>query len=145
MYETILLPTDGSQNAQIATERAVNVADQYDAELHALYVREKTSDDPEVKGLDEKLTEELHQGRQILEDVEKQARKKDIVIETVLETGVPRTVIEEYAADQDIGLIIMGSTGADSVPEKVLGTVSKYIVNEAPADVFLIRPDSQLM
>lgn len=92
-----------------------------------------------------KLTEELHQGREILEDVEKQARKKDIVIETVLEKGVPRTVIEEYAADQDIGLIIMGSTGADSVSEKVLGTVSKYIVNEAPADVFLIRPDAQLM
>lgn len=145
MYETILLPTDGSQNAELATERAINVAIQFDAELHALYVMEKTRDDPELKGLDEKLTEELHQGREVLADVEKQARKKDIVIETVLEEGVPRTVIEEYAADRDIDLIIMGSTGADSLPEKVLGTVSKYVVNEAPADVFLIRPDTQLM
>lgn len=50
MYETILIPTDGSQNAQLATERAINVAIQFDAELHALYVREKTRDDPEVNG-----------------------------------------------------------------------------------------------
>ncbi len=33
------------------------------------------------------------------------------------------------------------STGASDTTEKLLGTVAKYVVNEAPADVFIVRPD----
>ncbi|WP_254810575.1 universal stress protein [Natronosalvus amylolyticus] len=144
MYDTILLPTDGSDNAQLATEHALSMADRHDAELHVLYVAEKTRDDPVQKGLEEKLAEELNKGKDIVDDVENQATNENITTETVVEQGVPRTTIENYAAENDVGLIVIGSTGADSVAEQLLGTVSKYIVNEAPADVFIVRPDTLL-
>ena len=144
MYERILCPTDGSDNADLAAKRAIRLAKQYDAELHVLYVVEKTREDPERKGLEEKIAEERQEGRSIVDRIERDAADAGIGVESTVTTGVPRTTIETYAEDHDIGAIVIGSTGADGVSEKLLGTVSKYVVNEAPADVLIVRRDSEI-
>ena len=51
-YDWILLSRDGSENATLATEHAIDMADRHDAGLHALYVAEKTRDDPTQQGLE---------------------------------------------------------------------------------------------
>ncbi|MFP4189348.1 MAG: universal stress protein, partial [Halobacteriales archaeon] len=38
MYDNILVPTDGSETAEVAVEHAVEMAKRYDATLHTLYV-----------------------------------------------------------------------------------------------------------
>jgi len=38
MYEHILVPTDGSDVAEAAVDHALDLAEKYDAEVHALYV-----------------------------------------------------------------------------------------------------------
>ena len=38
MYDQVLVPTDGSTASEEAIERAIDLAKQYDATLHALYV-----------------------------------------------------------------------------------------------------------
>ena len=38
MYESILIPTDGSEAAELAVEEALDVAEKFDAEVHTLYV-----------------------------------------------------------------------------------------------------------
>ena len=40
MYNRVLVATDGSDNAQRATRQALDLARQYGAELHAVYVIE---------------------------------------------------------------------------------------------------------
>lgn len=144
MYERILLATDGSDNAELAAERAIEMADCHDAALHVLYVAEKTTEDPARKGVEEKIAEELNRGADVVEDVEAGATERGIEAETAVEPGVPRTMIETYAEEHGIGLVVLGSTGASGVTEKLVGTVAKYVVNEAPADVFVVRPDSRL-
>ncbi|MWV41096.1 hypothetical protein GRS80_15455 [Natrialba sp. INN-245] len=42
MSDRLPLSTDGSDTATVAVERAVDVSDRYDAQLHALYVAERT-------------------------------------------------------------------------------------------------------
>ncbi|SDQ88293.1 universal stress protein [Natronobacterium texcoconense] len=143
-YDSILLPTDGSETAELATERAVDMADRHDAELHALYVAERTREEPTQQGLEEKLAREIDEGKDVMDVIERQAAKRDVETTTTVEPGVPRTTIEEYADEHGIGLIVIGSTGASDVTEKLLGTVAKYVVNEAPADVFVVRPDKRL-
>jgi nucleotide-binding universal stress UspA family protein len=133
VYERILLAADGSDNAELAAERAIEMADCHDAALHVLYVAEKTTKDPARKGVED-----------VVEDVEARATERGIEVETTVESGVPRTKIESYAADRETGLTVLGSTGASGVTEKLVGTVAKYVVNEAPADVFVVRPDSRL-
>jgi nucleotide-binding universal stress UspA family protein len=131
MYDRLLLSTDGSDNAKLAADRAITLADRLDASLHALCVAEITRDDPELTGLEEKLSEE-------------RATSAGVETETTVERGVPRSTITEYAEERGIDLIVIGSTGADDPTEKFLGTVSKFVVNEAPADVFVVRPNERL-
>ena len=144
MYERMLLATDGSENAELAAQRAIEMADCHDAALHVLYVAEKTTEDPAQRGVEEKIAEELNRETDVVEDVEARATERGIEIETAIEPGVPRTMIETYADERGIGLVVLGSTGASGVTEKLVGTVAKYVVNEVPADVFVVRPDSRL-
>lgn len=41
MYTDILIPTDGSQGAQAAIEHGLEIAQQYEATVHVLYVVDK--------------------------------------------------------------------------------------------------------
>ena len=38
MYDDILVPTDGSDVANVAVDHAVDIASKYDATIHALFV-----------------------------------------------------------------------------------------------------------
>ena len=111
VYDEILLPTDGSDTADLAAKRAIDAAQRYDAALHVLSVAERTRDDPEVKGLEEKLAEELDEGQNVVETVAEQAEANDVETERAIEVGVPRTTIEDYADERGIDLIVIGSTG----------------------------------
>ena len=53
MYDTILVPTDGSDVAETAGEYAVSLARAFDADLHVLSV-----DDPRDRAEDEELPAE---------------------------------------------------------------------------------------
>ncbi len=143
-YEEILLPTDGSDTANMAAERAIDAARRYDATLNVLSVAERTRDDPEAKGLKEKLAEEVDDARDVVESITERAEANGVATERAVEVGVPRTTIEDYADERGVDLIVVGSTGADDVSDKLLGTVAKYVVNEAPADVLVVRPDAAL-
>lgn len=145
MYGTVLVPTDGSDNARLATERGIDLAASYDATVHGLYVVEKTRDDPELKGHDEKLSEEVSRAKAVLDAFEAQASERGLPVETAREVAVPRTTIVEYTENHDVDLVVVGSTGASDVTDKLLGTVAKYVVNEAPADVLVVRPDETLL
>jgi nucleotide-binding universal stress UspA family protein len=144
MHDRILLPTDGSDNAELATERAIELADRFDATLHVLYVAERTRNDPELKGLEEKIAEEIDRGHDIVEAVERRATNQGIETTATVERGVPRSTIVDYTDEHGIGLVVIGSVGATDPVERLVGTVSKFVVNEAPADVFVVRPDERL-
>ena len=144
MYDRILLPTDGNNNAQIAAKRAIRTAEREDAALHVLYVVEKSQDDPTQKGRDEHIAEQLNEGRDVVDEIVGQAKNEGVDTTSTVEDGVVRTMIEKYADEHEIDLITIGSTGASGATEKLLGTVSKYVVNEAPADVLVVRSDEQL-
>lgn len=144
MYDRILLATDGSDTAKLAAERATEMADRRDATLHVFYVAERTRDDPVEKGFEEKLTEEISAGREIVGAIDSRASERGLDTEVTVEVGVPHVRIERYVDEHDVGLTVVGSTGASEITEKLLGTVAKYVVNEAPSDVFVVRPDAAL-
>ncbi|MFL9709025.1 universal stress protein, partial [Aeromonas veronii] len=45
MYETILVPTDGSEVAETAVNHALDLAETYDATVHTIYVVDTDSMD----------------------------------------------------------------------------------------------------
>ncbi|WP_276250642.1 universal stress protein [Haloarcula rara] len=139
MYDAVLLPTDGSEGTRAAVEHAIDHARQYDAALHVLYVvdarigvaRETT---PEV------IFEELEdQGRRAIESVQSQARGADVeTIEGVVARGDPHQAILDYAAAEDIDLVVMGTHGRTGLDHYLVGSVTEKVVRLSDVPVLTV-------
>lgn len=138
MYENVLVPTDGSEPAQGATEQAYEIADRFDATLHALFVIDvdentplNLSAEPVVEGLrreGEKLTQEVAAGAPGgLETV------------TAVEQGNPDEQILEYADAEDVDVIVMGSHGRRGLDRFLLGSVTEKVIRQSDCSVLVTK------
>jgi nucleotide-binding universal stress UspA family protein len=138
----ILLPSDFSDLSSEATKYACALAEQFDAELHLLYVQE-TLVVPECgSGIDwEKLTQEAKtaaeaQMKEVLDPTWVEGRA---VVRVVAE-GMPFVEIIRYAKEHEIDLIVMGTHGRSGVAHMLLGSVAEKVVRKAPCPVLTVRP-----
>ncbi|AFO55930.1 MULTISPECIES: universal stress protein [Natrinema] len=141
MYETILLPTDGSDHATTVADHAIDVAATRDATLHVLSVVDDRAflvlDDDRIEQVRDDLEETA---RAALDDAVTRAAEHGVETTTAVDTGNPAECIVEYAADADVDLIVMGTSG-DEYERNVVGSVSQRVVREAPVPVTTVGPD----
>ncbi|ARS88379.1 universal stress protein [Natrarchaeobaculum aegyptiacum] len=139
MYDDILVPTDGSDTVPETLEHALPIAEDNDATIHALYVVDSriTTAAKDVTDLETSLTDE---GEAAVEAVEQRATDAGVDTETDVRNGTPAKTILEYADEQGIDLIVIGTRGK-SPREKVtsLGSVSERVVDSASVPVFVVR------
>ncbi|GAA0535186.1 universal stress protein [Halorubrum ejinorense] len=147
MYERILVPTDGSDVAEAAVDHALDLAEKYDAEVHALYVVDIDSIN---LGLGTEQVDRLKQGRfDEMEEVKAKAdeatgavaaRAAERGVEVVehVSGGRPHKLIAEYAEDHDIGLIVMGSHGRAGVRRALLGSVTERTLRSTHVPVLVV-------
>ncbi|MFC6835225.1 universal stress protein [Halomarina ordinaria] len=137
MYDTILVPTDGSPGAQSAVEKAFDLAETYDATVHALNVVELVYTYDFDPG---RLLDQLRAaGERATEDVATAGRERGIDIVTAVERGSPHEVIVEYAADHDVDLIVIGTHGRRGVRRALLGSVTERVIRLADVSVLVTR------
>ncbi|WP_049936689.1 universal stress protein [Haloplanus natans] len=125
MYDTILVPTDGSDVAVAAADAAVTLARRFDAAVHALYVRE--SDDDE--------------GERTTTAVADRAAAAGVTATTAVvdaETAVYEHILE-YAGDHDADCIVMGTHGRTGLGRFVLGSVAERTLRESPVPVLTVH------
>src|SRR5215208_7156935 len=127
---TILLAIDGSSEAELATQTAVDLGQKTDSELHVVHVVDVASipilypgaTDPEgVEFPDPILQEELErrseqQGREVLDaEVERVRLAGGTVAQAHLMMGEAPREIVHLAEDLGAGLIVMGSRGRGGI------------------------------
>jgi nucleotide-binding universal stress UspA family protein len=134
MYTDILIPTDGSQGVQAAIEHGVEIAQQYEATIHALYVV-----DTRVSRSGPLLEPLRQEGREAVRDVEVAGAQAGLDVITEIVEGVPADVILEYSATHGIDLIIMGTHGRTGVDRFVMGSVAERVVRRSPVPVLTVR------
>jgi len=141
MFDTVVIATDGSGSAQRAVEAALDLADKFDATVHALYV----VDSSEVESTSEDTREVLERalattGGRALSFVREAADvdSEDDVVTTVRE-GDPAEEIQRYATEQDADLIATGTRGRHGDHGFLLGSVAEEIVRHAPMPVLSVR------
>lgn len=128
MYDRILVATDGSADAGRAVDHAIDLARQYGAQLHGLYVIEtRTAYDnaivePEV--VHRHLREE---GEDALEAIETDAAGTTDVVSSI-EEGVPAEEIIAYSDEHGIDLIVMGAKGKSAFRTILLGSTTEAVV-----------------
>ncbi len=141
-YKRIVIAVDGSEAADKAFEKSIELAKANDATLiitHVVdtrpYTRVAAYDTSSIIG---KIKEG---GKQLLAKYEQTAKEAEVVhTETILGHGSPKyfiskKVIPEVRAD----LIVMGATGLNAVERFMIGSVSERTVRVATCDVLIVK------
>lgn len=137
----VLVPIDDSTRAREAFEFALE--EHAGAEITALHVIDPTTvvsvTEPSVwdDGLRERVQEEA---KELLDELleEAKARDKSVTAGIVHGGSVPRAIIE-YAEENDVDHIVIGSHGRTGVSRVLLGSVADTVVRRAPVPVTVIR------
>ena len=167
MYDNILYPTDGSTGATAAMEHAADLASNYDATLHVLFVIDSEhvetglvprKDDIErgrVTGMmkrdeetagegsmsrNEDIAEKLERrGVHLTQEVASVLAEEGCETTTSVKEGDPAGIITEYAADNEIDLITMGTHGRRGIKRRLIGSVTENVVRTSDVPVLTVR------
>jgi nucleotide-binding universal stress UspA family protein len=141
----VLFPTDFSRCANQALPHAIKLAKQYNAEFHMLHAVVLHEDDPHNPAYHFPDKEEINKRLKDITAAEMNAVLKDFDTES-LETkqeqrwGISAApVILEYAVDNKIELIVMGTHGRRGLGHFFLGSVAEEVVRLSPCPVLTVR------
>ena len=139
MYNRILVATDGSDNAQRATRQALDLARQYGAELHAVYVIEtRTGYDNAIVDPDTVRQNLREDGEKALTAVETEG-EPDVSTVTSVREGVPHEELLSYIADQGIDLVVMGAKGRSAFKTILLGSTTEALLRADQVPVLVVN------
>ena len=140
---TILLASDGSEEAQLAAATAADLAEKTNSELHVLTVAPDYPlyELPEHPAeFEDVLSENRREAKEMLEQQAKRIEESGgTVKETYLREGRAAEEIVEVAEEIGAGLIVMGSRGHGRLRRALLGSVSDAVVRHAHCPVTIVR------
>ncbi len=140
--KTILVPSDFSECSEAALRYALELARRFDARVHLLHVVQDPLTQPwAAEGFSLPLFEivdDWHaQARERLKAVVPAADCDRVTIAAVVAT--PYAEILDYAARNDVDLIVMGTHGRGGVSHMLLGSIAERVVRRAPCPVLTVR------
>src|SRR5918996_6516414 len=142
----ILLATDGSEEAELAALRAVDLAQRTDSELHVVHVGAVPLfllSDPGTLGDDDKLYDEIEEeSRELVRKLSWRVKVSGgTVAGTHLRMGAVDLEIVALAEELGADLIVMGSRGLGGLRRALMGRVSDSVVRHAHCPVLVVRPE----
>lgn len=140
MYDDVLFPTDGSENAEVALEHALSLAETYGARIHVLYVVNTTYTDVGATGRTT-IDSLRKRGESAVREVEELATANGVDVITRIEEGDPYREILEYA-EENVDLVVMGTRGRSGIDRYLLGSITEKVVRTADVPVFTVRGGS---
>jgi nucleotide-binding universal stress UspA family protein len=143
MYEHILVPTDGSDAATSAVDHAVDLAEQYDATLHVLYVIDANAYSTLEAGSDVVINALEEEGETAVQAVADRASEAGVDVVTEVVTGTVHHSIIDYAGEEGMDLIVMGTHGRRGLDRYLLGSVTEKVVRTAEVPVLTVRVDDE--
>ncbi|MGY5149707.1 MAG: universal stress protein [Candidatus Nitrosopumilus sp. bin_68KS] len=142
-FTNILVPYDGSTNANRAFKKAAEIANQHNSTLEVVACLD-------IKNLGGWYIDK-HLNKKIMKEAKKLlaklfcqlkeiAKRKSIHINTVmLESNNTVKSLLSFAKSQNIDLIVMGSSGRGKFDKVLLGSVSNGMVQKAKCPVLIIK------
>jgi nucleotide-binding universal stress UspA family protein len=135
----ILLATDGSADARLATQAAIDLARRTRAALHVVHAWENFYALGGMVPAAYPLLDE-EGGRQLLDEEVASIRAAGVTLESaLLAQGPPAEVILDAATRTGAQLILLGSRGLGAVRRVVMGSVSEGVTHHATVPVLVMR------
>ena len=144
--KTILVPTDFSQSSDRALEKAVDLAEKYDARVILLHVVDENVQqcavdyclrEEDVMNLEE---ESMKRSKQRLEEEASGLKEsRHVIIDFDLKRGHPAEIIVDEQLKTNSDMIIMGSHSRKGIMKHLIGSVTDRVVRTARTPVMVVR------
>lgn len=145
MAATVLIPYDGSEQARLALDHAIERFPE--AEMVLLSVINPAeftyaTGEETLSPLPDNWYETARQNTdRALEEAADRVRSAGMSAEMVVELGRPARTIVEYVEDHGIDHVVMGSHGRSGVSRVLLGSVAETVVRRSPVPVTVVKAD----
>ncbi len=138
MYDKVIVPTDGSEVAEIGVEEGLQLAKSLDIPALCLYVIDISTLEELDGGEQENARRGIKNvGEKALETVRKKAHEMGVDIETKNLVGKPHKRILDVSDEGDI--IYMSSHGASGFSELVFGSTTERVIQNAECTVAVVK------
>lgn len=142
MDDRILVPVDESDQSRTAFEYALETFPEASiTALHAIDPRDFRTYGG-IEGwvdMEQLADQQRAHAEQLVEDARAQAEERGITVGTAVVTGKPAQSIVDYAEENDIDHIVIGSHGRSGVSRVLLGSVAERVVRRSPVPVTIVR------
>jgi nucleotide-binding universal stress UspA family protein len=146
MFVSILVGTDGSETAQTAVRRAIELAAGLQARLQIVSAYEPVADQRLRGGQvdapeDSQWTINPHEDAvALLEQARAEAQEGGVAeVETFARQGDAADAIVDVAEERRCDLIVVGNKGMTGAKRFLLGSVPNKVSHHAPCSVLIVR------
>ncbi len=145
LYKNIFIATDGSEQNRKAVQHSVELAKLSGAKLYAGYVVDTAAFASIPMDAGWEMMYELleKEANTATESVEELAKMEDVSVETVTLEGNPSHEIIEFADNNNIDLIVMGTLGKSGFDRFLLGSVAEKVTRNSKVPVLIVRGNSE--
>lgn len=139
MMDSILIATDGSDQAENAVDHGLDLAETFGAEVHAIYVVETEASYILTVGVsDAEMDEYRAYGEDVVSDVVKRAEERGLSGVGVVKAGKVAQEVADYAHEADVDGVVVAESGSGAL-EKYLGSNAEKIVRMCSKPVTVVR------
>ena len=136
----VLVAIDGSDASINAADHAISISKNYNAELYAVHIIHTDVDLLGPHETSELMTKMRDEGERYLNKVETIANENNVQIkkEIISSTNISGGILE-YAEENIIDLIVVGTRGESGFKRLLLGSVASRIVTYAYCPVLVVK------
>jgi nucleotide-binding universal stress UspA family protein len=142
MFETIVVPIDGSDHAERATRRGFEIATHHDSSVHIICVVDTGPlGGYQLPGESESAEKAIEERAKALVTETTENAPNGIDITTATPVGSAKNEIVSYTDSVGADLVVMGSRGRGGVERLMLGSVTEHVVRTSDVDVLVCGED----
>jgi nucleotide-binding universal stress UspA family protein len=142
MFKRVLVPLDGSQNAEKVLETVKVIASHHNSEILLLRViaplRQSLMASPSVINNAFEQLDEI--ANQYMDGIAEQLRSEDLKVKTRIDRGSPALCIIETAAEKKCDLIIIGTHGESGSVNWRFGSVANKVIKAKTEIAMMVIP-----
>ncbi len=139
-FKKIMVATDGSELSKKAVEAGIEIARLSGAELYAVYVVIPAAHSLRDFGWEKASMEHFRtEGERATASVEEAAKAVNVEVESVLLEGYPAEKIVDFAEQNDIDMIVMGTLGKTGLERFLLGSVAENVARHSKKPVLVVK------
>ncbi|HII80606.1 MAG TPA: universal stress protein [Methanosarcina sp.] len=144
-YRNIVIATDGSENTRRAISYGIEIAKLSGAAVHALYV---VNSSPIISenwtiGRENIYNIIRSEGEKAVSEIKKIGEASGVEVREVILDGYPSNEIMDFAENNNIDLIVMGTLGKTGLDRLLIGSVAEKVVRASKVPVMVVRGEEQ--